>query len=60
MKINRMAEEKTAPEWIFDNSQASEYIDKKTLKSDEAESILKLSSTISEDDLVMEKDRIEK
>jgi hypothetical protein len=60
MKINRIAEEKVAPEWIFDNGQATEYIDKKTLKADEAESILKLSSTISEDDLVTEKDRIEK
>jgi hypothetical protein len=60
MKINRIAEEKTAPEWVFDNEQASEYIDHKTLKAEEVNTILKMSSNISEDDIVMEKDKIEK
>lgn len=55
-----MSEEKMAPEWVFDNNQATEYIDKKTLKSEDVNSILKLSIDITDNDVVMEKDRIEK
>lgn len=55
-----MAEESISPEWIFDNKQSSEYIDKKTLKSEEVNAIIKMSSSISDDDVVMEKDKIEK
>lgn len=60
MKINRMAEEKIAPEWVFENKQASEYINNNTLKSEEVNKIVNMASTVSDEDIIMEKDRIEK
>jgi len=60
MKINRMAEEKTAPTWIFENKQASQYIDNNTLKSEEVDKILNMSCNISDEEAVLEKDKIEK
>lgn len=59
MKISRMAEEKMAPEWIFRNKQASQYIDKETVSTEEIKRLASLSCDISDDDMVVEKDRIE-
>lgn len=60
MKINRMTDEKSAPEWVFDNKTASEYLDKKTLKANEVDAILNMSCNISDDEVVIEKDKLEK
>lgn len=60
MKINRVAEEKITPEWIFENKDAVNHIDKNTLKANDVESILKMASTLSEEDIIIEKDKIEK
>jgi hypothetical protein len=60
MKINRMAEEKNTPEWIFDNKDATNHIEQKTLKANDVNDILKMSSALSENDIVIEKDKIEK
>jgi hypothetical protein len=55
-----MSDEKMAPEWVFEDKTASEYIDKKTLKSEEIDSILNMSCNISENEVVIEKDKVEK
>ena len=55
-----MAEENMAPEWVFDNKQATEYLDKKTLHANDINDILKMSSNISDEEIVMEKEKVEK
>ena len=54
-----MAEEKMAPQWVFDQKNTSEFFDKEALSSNELKRISKMSSTISDDEIVEEKDRIE-
>lgn len=59
MKINRMSTEKTAPDWVF-NSKASDFFEKEAINTNEAKRLSSMPSNISDDELVLERDRIEK
>jgi len=54
-----MSEEKMAPEWIFQNKQASRHIDKETVSTEEMKRLASLPSNVSDKNVVEEKDRIE-
>jgi hypothetical protein len=55
-----MSEEKIVPEWIFQNKQSSEYVEKNVLSKNEIERVLSMSHEISDEKIVEEKEKIEK
>lgn len=59
MKIYKSADDKMVPDWVF-NSKNKEYFDNETVSSKETERIINMACNISDDDIVMEKDNIEK
>jgi len=59
MKINRMAEEKTAPSWLFEGSNAPEFSDSDYIINEEFSRIQLMPDRLSEDDLVSERETIE-
>jgi len=54
-----MSEEKIVPEWIFQNQQSSEYVEKNALNKNEVDRILSMSHEISDEKIIEEKDKIE-
>ena len=60
MKINRMATENLAPDWIFSQKNTAENLDKSNINSKELERIASMPSSLTEDDMVAEKSEIEK
>jgi hypothetical protein len=60
MKINRIAEEKNTPEWIFNNKDAANHIENKTLQAKDVKDILKMPSELSDEEVTIEKEKIEK
>ncbi len=60
MKINRMATEKLAPDWIFTQKNTAENLDKANVSNEEMERIASMPIAPTEDDLVSEKSVIEK
>lgn len=57
MKINRMAEEKLAPSWVFDSPDKMEGLD--LITSEEIASLENIPSSLSNIDLVTQRDKIE-
>jgi len=60
MKINKISEEKMAPEWVFNGNEAVEFSNSEYITSDEALRISNISTDINEDALIEERDYIEK
>jgi len=58
MKIYKAADDKMVPSWAFETK--SDYFDKSTINSQEAERILNMSCAIDDDGIVTERDKIEK
>lgn len=59
MKISRMSEERLAPEWVFSQKETSEFFDKEAIGTDELNRLASMSCEISDEEIVLEKDRIE-
>jgi len=59
MKINRMADEKKTPSWLFENAKTTDYLQKQDVRLDEINRIASLSLA-DDDQIVMEKDKLEK
>jgi hypothetical protein len=57
MKINRMAEENLTPSWAF-NSKTEAFFDK-AIKPEEINRLANMSNEISEEEITIEKDKIE-
>ena len=54
-----MAEEKTTPDWVFNQKDTSNYFEKEAVSNTELNRLASLSNNISDDELVLERDRIE-
>lgn len=58
MKINRASEEMLTPDWAF-SKETKEFFTKETVNSEELNRLANLSSDISDEDIVSEKEKIE-
>jgi len=59
MKINRMSEENNVPSWVTENKVASNFLDKELISQKDTDRIVGMSKELTEEAMVMEKDRIE-
>jgi hypothetical protein len=59
MKINRMSDEKSVPNWIIENKSALKHLDKEATSKKETERVVSMPKELSEDAIIMEKDHIE-
>ena len=61
MKISRMAEEKLAPSWAFEDTKVADFLDENFMNSEEWERVKSLpTDTLTEAQIVEERDVIEK
>lgn len=55
-----MAKEAKMPEWAFTNKEINEFADKGAVSIEDMDRVAKMTDLISDDDMVLEKDRIDK
>ena len=60
MKINRTSEENRMPEWAFTNKETNSFADKDAVSMESMDRVAKMKDQIGDDDMVLEKDLIEK
>lgn len=60
MKINRTSDDNRMPEWAFENKETNTFADKDAVSIENIKRIAGMKNEITEDDMVLEKDTIEK